>query len=212
MRPARQRPAHGEPNEPSPIARTGKGRKAVLSTDLVERRIPRNAPDRGCKWASPRRCLSCLAYARAASSPPRRERWCIGCAWRSLLITKPHELPRERSRRQKQTSERRAKDYRIHGVGRPRDGAFTAAEADRGRASCRESCARCHGQELAGEENSPLLVASSFLARKPETGTSPIIHLVGIGPLSEPQSPLTRSDFGMNHHPISSSAARTSTR
>ena len=45
------------------------------------------------------------------------------------------------------------------------DGAFTAAEAERGRAHYRESCARCHGQELAGGESSPPLAGSGFLGQ-----------------------------------------------
>jgi len=45
------------------------------------------------------------------------------------------------------------------------DGAFTAAESERGRAPYRESCAHCHGQELAGGESSPPLAGSSFLGQ-----------------------------------------------
>jgi mono/diheme cytochrome c family protein len=45
------------------------------------------------------------------------------------------------------------------------DGAFTAAEAERGRAPYRESCARCHGQELAGGESSPPLAGAGFLGQ-----------------------------------------------
>ena len=45
------------------------------------------------------------------------------------------------------------------------DGAFTAAQADRGRAAYRESCARCHGPELAGGESTPPLAGSAFLAQ-----------------------------------------------
>ena len=45
------------------------------------------------------------------------------------------------------------------------DGAFTAAQADRGRAAYLESCARCHGPELAGGESTPPLAASGFLAQ-----------------------------------------------
>ncbi|HEX7501494.1 MAG TPA: c-type cytochrome, partial [Polyangia bacterium] len=37
------------------------------------------------------------------------------------------------------------------------DGGFTAAQADRGRAAYRESCAQCHGQDLAGGEGTPPL-------------------------------------------------------
>jgi quinoprotein glucose dehydrogenase len=44
------------------------------------------------------------------------------------------------------------------------DGAFTAAQADRGRAAYREGCARCHGAELAGGESSPALSGAPFLA------------------------------------------------
>jgi quinoprotein glucose dehydrogenase len=44
------------------------------------------------------------------------------------------------------------------------DGAFTATQADRGRAAYRESCARCHGPDLAGGESTPPLAGSAFLA------------------------------------------------
>ncbi|MEI9970954.1 MAG: PQQ-binding-like beta-propeller repeat protein [Ignavibacteriota bacterium] len=44
------------------------------------------------------------------------------------------------------------------------DGAFTALQADRGRTAYRESCARCHGPDLAGGESTPPLVGSTFLA------------------------------------------------
>jgi quinoprotein glucose dehydrogenase len=45
------------------------------------------------------------------------------------------------------------------------DGAFTAAQADRGRAAYLGSCARCHGPELAGGESTPPLAGSGFLAQ-----------------------------------------------
>src|SRR6476646_1946771 len=45
------------------------------------------------------------------------------------------------------------------------DGAFSATQADRGRASYRENCARCHGTDLAGGESTPPLAGSGFLAR-----------------------------------------------
>src|ERR1035438_4540260 len=45
------------------------------------------------------------------------------------------------------------------------DGAFTAAQADRGRAAYLESCTRCHGPELAGGESTPPLAGSGFLAQ-----------------------------------------------
>ena len=44
------------------------------------------------------------------------------------------------------------------------DGAFTSVQADRGRAAYGENCARCHGPELAGAENTPSLSGSGFLA------------------------------------------------
>jgi quinoprotein glucose dehydrogenase len=43
------------------------------------------------------------------------------------------------------------------------DGAFTAAQADRGRAAYLESCARCHGPDLAGGESTPPLAGANFL-------------------------------------------------
>ncbi len=45
------------------------------------------------------------------------------------------------------------------------DGAFSPAQADRGRAAYRENCARCHGPELAGGESSPPLSGVPFLAK-----------------------------------------------
>src|ERR1035441_5192329 len=45
------------------------------------------------------------------------------------------------------------------------DGAFAAAQADRGRAAYLGSCARCHGPELAGGESTPPLAGSGFLAQ-----------------------------------------------
>lgn len=51
------------------------------------------------------------------------------------------------------------------------DGTFSAAQAERGRTSYRESCARCHGQELGGAESSPPLAGAAFLAAW--TGKSP---------------------------------------
>jgi mono/diheme cytochrome c family protein len=45
------------------------------------------------------------------------------------------------------------------------DGVFNAAQAARGAAVYRESCARCHGQDLSGGENSPALAGAGFLAR-----------------------------------------------
>ena len=44
------------------------------------------------------------------------------------------------------------------------DGAFTQSQAERGRAAYRESCARCHGQDLSGGESSPALAGASFLS------------------------------------------------
>src|SRR5258706_4504225 len=44
------------------------------------------------------------------------------------------------------------------------DGLFTAAQAQRGQTVYRESCARCHGQDLSGGENSPALTGGAFLA------------------------------------------------
>jgi quinoprotein glucose dehydrogenase len=46
----------------------------------------------------------------------------------------------------------------------PWDGAFTSAQAERGRADYGENCARCHGPNLAGGESTPPLVGSGFLA------------------------------------------------
>ncbi len=45
------------------------------------------------------------------------------------------------------------------------DEAFSPAQADRGRTAYRESCARCHGPELAGGESSPPLSGAPFLAK-----------------------------------------------
>ncbi|MDE3166220.1 MAG: PQQ-binding-like beta-propeller repeat protein [Acidobacteriota bacterium] len=45
------------------------------------------------------------------------------------------------------------------------DGSFSSAQAARGAAVYRESCARCHGQDLSGGENSPALAGAAFLAR-----------------------------------------------
>ena len=45
------------------------------------------------------------------------------------------------------------------------DGAFTAAQADRGRVAYNESCARCHGPDLAGGESTPPLAGAAFLAQ-----------------------------------------------
>jgi mono/diheme cytochrome c family protein len=45
------------------------------------------------------------------------------------------------------------------------DGTYTAAQAQRGQAIYRESCARCHGQDLSGGENSPALTGSEFLTK-----------------------------------------------
>ncbi|MCU1238613.1 MAG: Quinoprotein glucose dehydrogenase [Candidatus Solibacter sp.] len=45
------------------------------------------------------------------------------------------------------------------------DDAFTAAQAERGRAAYRESCAQCHGPELAGGESTPPLAGAAFLAQ-----------------------------------------------
>lgn len=47
---------------------------------------------------------------------------------------------------------------------RPWDGTFSAAQAERGRAAYRESCARCHGEDLAGAESSPALKGTAFPA------------------------------------------------
>jgi len=44
------------------------------------------------------------------------------------------------------------------------DGLYTAAQAQRGEIVYRESCARCHGQDLSGGENSPALAGTRFLA------------------------------------------------
>ena len=44
------------------------------------------------------------------------------------------------------------------------DGTFTESQAERGQAAYRESCARCHGQELSGGESSPALAGASFLS------------------------------------------------
>ncbi len=45
------------------------------------------------------------------------------------------------------------------------DGAFSAAQAARGRTSYNENCARCHGPDLAGGESTPPLSGAAFLAR-----------------------------------------------
>ena len=45
------------------------------------------------------------------------------------------------------------------------DGGFKASDAAQGRALYMESCSRCHGQELAGGENSPPLAGPAFLAQ-----------------------------------------------
>lgn len=45
------------------------------------------------------------------------------------------------------------------------DGAYSSAQAARGASLYRESCARCHGQDLSGGENSPALAGAGFLAR-----------------------------------------------
>ncbi len=45
------------------------------------------------------------------------------------------------------------------------DGAFSAAQAQNGRAAYAENCARCHGPNLAGVESSPALAGAPFLAR-----------------------------------------------
>ena len=50
-------------------------------------------------------------------------------------------------------------------TGPPWNGAFTAAQAQSGQAVYRESCARCHGQDLSGGENAPALAGAAFLAR-----------------------------------------------
>src|SRR5689334_3901468 len=45
------------------------------------------------------------------------------------------------------------------------DGAFSTAQADRGRAAYGENCARCHGPDLAGGESTPPLAGAAFLSR-----------------------------------------------
>jgi mono/diheme cytochrome c family protein len=42
-------------------------------------------------------------------------------------------------------------------------GVYTAEQADRGEAAYRESCAVCHGEDLAGIDVAPPLVGSTFL-------------------------------------------------
>jgi quinoprotein glucose dehydrogenase len=58
------------------------------------------------------------------------------------------------------------------------DGAFTAADAGRGRAAYLENCARCHGQELGGGENSPPLAGSGFLAEWSGKGASDLLDRI----------------------------------
>ena len=43
------------------------------------------------------------------------------------------------------------------------DGVYTREQAARGQAVYRQECAKCHGENLAGGENSPPLVGSEFL-------------------------------------------------
>ena len=45
------------------------------------------------------------------------------------------------------------------------DGAFSAAQSGQGLAAYRESCGRCHGQDLSGAESSPPLSGAAFLAK-----------------------------------------------
>ncbi len=43
------------------------------------------------------------------------------------------------------------------------DGTYAAAQAQRGQTLYREDCARCHGQDLSGGEDSPALAGAGFL-------------------------------------------------
>jgi mono/diheme cytochrome c family protein len=43
-----------------------------------------------------------------------------------------------------------------------RDGVFSKAQVERGRAAYNAQCARCHGETLGGGENSPALVDEGF--------------------------------------------------
>ncbi|HVQ14813.1 MAG TPA: c-type cytochrome [Vicinamibacterales bacterium] len=42
------------------------------------------------------------------------------------------------------------------------DGAYTDAQAERGRASYQQSCAACHREDLRGDSTAPSLVGESF--------------------------------------------------
>jgi cytochrome c553 len=44
------------------------------------------------------------------------------------------------------------------------DGLYTAAQADRGRATFDQSCSRCHNSNLRGSDRGPTLVGDEFLA------------------------------------------------
>jgi S-disulfanyl-L-cysteine oxidoreductase SoxD len=43
------------------------------------------------------------------------------------------------------------------------DGVYTASQAERGRASYRQSCVSCHRDDLRGDNTAPSLVGESFL-------------------------------------------------
>jgi mono/diheme cytochrome c family protein len=46
-----------------------------------------------------------------------------------------------------------------------RDGVYTKAQADRGQATYRSECARCHGETLLGGDEAPALVGADFLEK-----------------------------------------------
>src|ERR1700710_1899213 len=55
------------------------------------------------------------------------------------------------------------------------DDVFSTSQADRGRAAYGESCARCHGPDLAGAESSPPLTGVAFLARWTGKGAADLL-------------------------------------
>jgi mono/diheme cytochrome c family protein len=44
------------------------------------------------------------------------------------------------------------------------DGVYTGEQAKRGQALYRQDCARCHGEDLTGEDEAPPLMGGAFLA------------------------------------------------
>ena len=89
------------------------------------------------------------------------------------------------------------------------DGVYSEAQAERGEATYRKACARCHRDDLKGEELAPSLVGATFTFRWRDQGVSDLF--ASLRSSMPPESPGSLSDqtyvdvvaflLSANHYP-----------